>query len=114
MRAASLGSNEKLKNSLNRQLDELYTQKKEIEDAISRAVFNRTLDDVFTKQDVLTQFGVKRDTTPQVDQKKQEQEAKELAQRKEAAQKYIDTIAESNMSEMQLEGKHYNESHPVS
>ena len=29
VRAASLGSNEKLKNSLNRQLNELYTQKKE-------------------------------------------------------------------------------------
>ena len=58
----------------------------------------------------LGKFGVKKDTTPQVDQKKQEQEAKKLAQLKEEAQKYIDTIAESNMSEMQLEGKHYNES----
>ncbi|HQV16684.1 MAG TPA: hypothetical protein PK620_17400, partial [Denitromonas sp.] len=36
-------------------------------------------------------------------------EAKKLAQLKEEAQKYIDTIAESNMSEMQLEAKHFNE-----
>ena len=41
--------------------------------------------------------------------KKTRTRSKKQAQLKEEAQKYIDTIAESNMSEMQLEGKHYNE-----
>ena len=35
--------------------------------------------------------------------------SKKPAQLKEEAQKYIDTIAESNMSEMQPEAKHFNE-----
>ena len=52
-------------------------------------------------------FGVKKTQRHRLT-KKQEQKQKQ-AQLKEEAQKYIDTIAESNMSEMQLEGKHYNE-----
>ena len=93
-------------------LADLKQQKAIIEENINNLKLTKVLNEFLgeNKQDDLTQFGVKKDTTPQVDQKKQEQEAKKLAQLKEEAQKYIDTIAESNMSEMQLEGKHYNES----
>ena len=93
-------------------LADLKQQKAIIEENINNLKLTKVLNEFLgeNKQDDLTQFGVKKDTTPQVDQKKQEQEAKKLAQLKEAAQKYIDTIAESNMSEMQLDGKHYNES----
>ena len=54
----------------------------------------------------LGKFGVKKTNAKLM--KKTEQEAK-TRQLKSAAQKYIDTIAESNMSEMQLEAKHFNE-----
>ena len=92
-------------------LADLKQQKAIIEENINNLKLTKVLNEFLgeNKQDDLTQFGVKKDTTPQVDQKKQEQEAKKQAQLKEEAQKYIDTIAESNMSEMQLEGKHYNE-----
>ena len=92
-------------------LADLKQQKAIIEENINNLKLTKVLNEFLgeNKQDDLTQFGVKKDTTPQVDQKKQEQEAKKPAQLKEEAQKYIDTIAESNMSEMQLEAKHFNE-----
>ena len=92
-------------------LADLKQQKAIIEENINNLKLTKVLNEFLgeNKQDDLTQFGVKKDTTPQVDQKKQEQEAKKQAQLKEEAQKYIDTIAESNMSEMQLEAKHFNE-----
>lgn len=109
VRAASLSSDDKLYNALNKQLQELYNKKKEIEDTISRFVFNRTLDDVFGKTDSLEGFGGKKTQGAQVDDKKAAQEAKKLEQLKSAAQAYLNQIAESNMSELQLEVKHFNE-----
>lgn len=61
--------------------------------------------------DRLAKFGIKREAPKdQADDKKAAQEAKKLEQLKKNAQDYLNVIAESNMSQEQLEVKHYNES----
>ena len=78
VRAASLSSDDKLYNALNKQLQELYNKKKEIEDTISRFVFNRTLDDVMNN---LAQQGVAaqmlKDKEKQIEAEKEAKKAKE-------------------------------------
>jgi len=103
-------------DSINQILAEREKVTKEAENKRSEGKEKRVMDDLlngFLKEnstDGLSKFGVKKDQTPQVDDKKAAQEAKKLAQLKQAAQEYINVVAESNMSQEQLDGKHYNES----
>ena len=106
-------------DSINQILAERDRVTKEAENKRSEGKEKRVMDDLlngFLKEnstDVLGKNAPKRDKTPQVDDKKaaQEaaQEAKKLEQLKSAANAYLNQIAESNMSELQLEAKHFNE-----
>lgn len=114
-------------DSINQILAERDRVTKEAENKRSEGKEKRVMDDLlngFLKEnstDVLGKNAPKRDKTPQVDDKKNtpsaqvdddkkaEQEAKKLEQLKSAANAYLNQIAESNMSESQLEKKHFNE-----
>ena len=102
-------------DSINQILAERDRVTKEAENKRSEGKEKRVMDDLlndFLKEnsiDVLGKNAPKRDKTPQVDDKKAAQEAKKLEQLKSAAQAYLNQIAESNMSELQLEAKHFNE-----
>jgi hypothetical protein len=102
-------------DSINQILAERDRVTKEAENKRSEGKEKRVMDDLlngFLKEnstDGLSKFGVKKDQTPQVDDKKAAQEAKKLEQLKSAANAYLNQIAESNMSELQLEAKHFNE-----
>lgn len=83
----------------------------------SKAQNDRQLDDLLNefnaenKGETLGKFGVKRDKpTADVDEKGKQQEQKKLEQLKKAAQDFLGNIAESNMTESQLDEKHFNES----
>jgi len=103
-------------------LQDLKQQKAIIEENINNLKLTKVLEGFLSESkvdslegfgnkntDSLSKFGVKKDQTPQVDDKKAEQEAKKLEQLKSAANAYLNQIAESNMSELQLEAKHFNE-----
>lgn len=102
-------------DSINQILAERDRVTKEAENKRSEGKEKRVMDDLlndFLKEnstDVLGKNAPKRDKTPQVDDKKADQEAKKLEQLKSAANAYLNQIAESNMSELQLEAKHFNE-----
>ena len=102
-------------DSINQILAERDRVTKEAENKRSEGKEKRVMDDLlndFLKEnstDVLGKNAPKRDKTPQVDDKKAAQEAKKLEQLKSAANAYLNQIAESNMSESQLEAKHFNE-----
>ena len=102
-------------DSINQILAERDRVTKEAENKRSEGKEKRVMDDLlndFLKEnstDVLGKNAPKRDKTPQVDDKKAAQEAKKLEQLKSAANAYLNQIAESNMSELQLEEKHFNE-----
>ena len=102
-------------DSINQILAERDRVTKEAENKRSEGKEKRVMDDLlngFLKEnstDVLGKNAPERDKTPQVDDKKAAQEAKKLEQLKSAANAYLNQIAESNMSELQLEAKHFNE-----
>ena len=102
-------------DSINQILAERDRVTKEAENKRSEGKEKRVMDDLlngFLKEnstDVLGKNAPERDQTPQVDDKKAAQEAKKLEQLKSAANAYLNQIAESNMSELQLEAKHFNE-----
>lgn len=92
-------------------LQDLKQQKAIIEENINNLKLTKVLEGFLSesKGDSLEGFGNKKTSSAQVDDKKAEQEAKKLEQLKSAAQAYLNQIAESNMSELQLEAKHFNE-----
>ena len=104
-------------DSINQILAEREKVTKDATDRRAQAKNDRALNDIvndFTGQnsgDTLGKYGIKKEPQKDaVDEKKAAQEAKKLAQLKQAAQEYINVVAESNMSQEQLDGKHYNES----
>ena len=74
-----MGSNERLKANLENELQGLYKQKKDIEDAIDRFEFNRTVDQLIANPDV--QQGVAaqmlKDKEKQIEAEKEAKKAKE-------------------------------------
>lgn len=92
-------------------LQDLKQQKAIIEENINNLKLTKVLEGFLSesKGDSLEGFGNKKTPSAQVDDKKAAQEAKKLEQLKSAAQAYLNQIAESNMSELQLEAKHFNE-----
>lgn len=82
------------------------------EKAQNDRVLNDLLDKFLAETNTggLAKYGVKREAdAPKVDTKKADQEAKKLEQLKQAALKELDVISEKNMTEQQLQKKHYNE-----
>lgn len=79
VRSANMGSNERLKANLENELQGLYKQKKDIEDAIDRFEFNRTVDQLIANPDV--QQGVAaqmlKDKEKQIEAEKEAKKAKE-------------------------------------
>ena len=79
VRSANIGSNERLKANLENELQGLYKQKKDIEDAIDRFEFNRTVDQLIANPDV--QQGVAaqmlKDKEKQIEAEKEAKKAKE-------------------------------------
>ena len=83
------------------------------EKAQNDRVLNDLLDKFLAETNTggLAKYGVKREAdAPKVDTKKADQEAKKLEQLKQAAQEYLKSLAESNMTELQLNEQKYIDS----
>ena len=95
------------------ELASLQQQRKAIEENIN-LIRNQSILDSFLSDyggDTLGKYGVKKEPQKDaVDEKKADQEAKKLAQLKQAAQEYLKSLAESNMTELQLNEQKYIDS----
>jgi hypothetical protein len=93
------------------ELASLQQQRKAIEENIN-LIRNQSILDSFLSDNGGDKYGVKKEPQkePQKDQaddKKAAQEAKKLEQLKQAAQEYLKSLAESNMTELQLNEQKY-------
>ena len=92
------------------ELASLQQQRKAIEENIN-LIRNQSILDSFLSDnggDTLGKYGVKKEPQKdQADDKKAAQEAKKLEQLKQAAQEYLKSLAESNMTELQLNEQKY-------
>lgn len=93
----------------NKSVEELKREKANLEKQIADAQFERTLDDLVSglpSEDRLAKYGNKPQQQPQTNSN----DKKKLDELKKASAAYLNQLEESAMSEMALDGKHFNES----